>query len=100
RRIPQAAPRERSTLRQRRQRPREPAPTISVRASSECLLPRILARDLLELLDRFFFGLRELLRHGQVDARDQVALAGALELRRAAAADPQELPVLRPGRNL
>src|SRR5690349_13669825 len=72
----------------------------SLSSSTERLLSRILAGHLLELLDRLLLGLRELLRHREVHARDQIAPPRALELRRAAALDAQELAVLGAGRDL
>src|SRR5438552_3517191 len=96
---PTVGARERAASTTERRRQAAPA-SVEQTGSSECLLPRVLSGDLLELLDRLLLGLREFLRHGQVDAGDHVALAGALELRRAAAADPQQLPVLGPGGNL
>src|SRR5207253_200785 len=63
-------------------------------------LPRVLARDLLQLLERLALLLRQLLRDGDAQPGDQVALAAPLQLRRAVAADAQLPAVLRAGGNL
>src|SRR5204862_5562685 len=63
-------------------------------------LPRVVVRDLLEVLDRLALLLREPGRHVDAHAREQVALAPAVQLRRALAADAKKLAVLRAGRNL
>src|SRR5438034_1116684 len=70
------------------------------RASCVQLLTRILARDLLQLLERLALLLGQLLRDGQAQPGDQVALAAALQLRRAVTADAQLPSVLRAGGNL
>src|SRR2546426_7884850 len=66
----------------------------------EGLLAWVLARGLLQRLERFLLRLRQLLRHAHLQARDQVAAAGAVQLGCAAAANAQELAVLGAGRNL
>src|SRR3972149_5297159 len=67
--------------------------------SRERTLPRVLAGDLLQILDRLALGLRQLRRDGDTEAREQVAPPGAVQLRRTLAADTQELAVLRPRRH-
>src|SRR6266516_798699 len=74
--------------------------TCAALSSVKELLPRIFVRGLLERLERLTLGLRQLLRNGDAHAREQVAAAGALELRRAAPTHPQELPVLGARRHL
>src|SRR3954447_12528444 len=70
------------------------------RVSAMQVRPRVLLRRLLQVLERLALGLRELLRDGDLDAGDQVAGAAALQLRRAAAAQAEQLPVLGAGRHL
>src|SRR5581483_6224321 len=55
---------------------------------------------LLELLEQLALLLVDLLRNLDAHAREHVALAVALEARRAAALDPQQLAVLGPGGHL
>src|SRR5712692_2081079 len=64
------------------------------------LLAWVLARRLLQRLERFLLRLGQLLRHAHLHARDQVAAAGAVQLGCAAAADAQELAILGAGRDL
>src|SRR5919109_2201160 len=64
------------------------------------LLADVAGRRLLERLDRLALGLRELRGDNHAQARQQVALAAAVELRGAPAAHAQELPVLRAGGDL
>src|SRR5205807_1158108 len=70
------------------------------RRSREQLLPRVLARNLLQLLERLAFLLRQLLGHGHAQPREQIASTLATELRRAVAAHAQQLAVLRAGLHL
>src|SRR5512132_2661695 len=53
-----------------------------------------------ELLEQLTLFLVRLLRYGDLQPREHIALALALQLRRAAALDPQQLAALRPGWNL
>ena len=75
--------------------PERPRYMISVAADLYEALTWILARDLLVALERLFLGLRELLRNRDLDAGEQVATALALQMRRAAARDAEQLPALR-----
>src|ERR1700760_4042863 len=68
--------------------------------SSEQPLPRIYMRRLLEGLERLALGLGQLLGDVHSQPREQVAAAGAVQLRRAAPLDPEQLPVLRARRHL
>ena len=63
-------------------------------------LTRVLARHLLVALERLFLGLRELLGDRHLHAGEQVATALALQLRRTATLDAEQLSALRPGRDL
>src|SRR5207247_4288541 len=69
-------------------------------SSREQRLPRIVVRQLLQFLERLALLLRQLLRDAHAQARDQVALAAAVQLRSAVAADAQLAAVLRSCRNL
>src|SRR4051812_42498588 len=61
--------------------------------------PRVLRR-LLQRLERLALGLRQLLRDGDLHACEQVAAALALQLRRAAAAQAEQLAVVGAGGHL
>src|SRR4051812_1217416 len=61
--------------------------------SSRALLPPL--RHLPELFEQLALLLVQALRHLDAQAREHVALAAARELRRAAAADAEQLAVLR-----
>src|SRR5262249_13446132 len=67
---------------------------------SRCAPARSSAAHLLELLEQLAAALVQLLRHLDAHAREEVALTGALQLRRAAALDLQQLAVLGTGRDL
>src|SRR5256886_13339478 len=69
-------------------------------ASREQRLARIIVGLLLQLLEQLALALLQLLRHLDLDAREQVAAAGALQLRRALALHAQQRPVLRAGLDL
>src|SRR5262249_22505118 len=84
----------------RRARPRPRSCNGGGRPSAEQPIPRIRGRRLLELLERGALRLRQLRGHGHAHAREQVAAAVALQARRSAALDAQELAVLRAGGNL
>src|SRR5256886_8360192 len=69
-------------------------------ASREQRLARIIVGLVLHILEQLALALFQLLRHLDLDAREQVAAAGALQLRRALALHAQQRPVLRAGLDL
>src|SRR4051794_7463488 len=73
---------------------------VRARSSVEQPVSRIALVRLLQCLERLALGLVRLRRHLHAQAREQVATAVALQLRRAAAFDAQHLPVGGTGRDL
>src|SRR5204863_9979425 len=66
----------------------------SRRASREQRLPRIVVGLLLQFLEQLALALLQPFRNAHLHAREDVAAAGALQLRRALALDAEQRPVL------
>src|SRR5581483_202559 len=77
----------------RRGRPRPRSCTGAGRPSAEQLLPRVRLVCLAQALERLALGLRQLRGHLDAEPREQVAAPVALQLRRAATLDAEELAV-------